>query len=100
MVPIEHYLILACLLFTIGVIGVLVRKNIFFILMSIQLILNATNLVFIAASRHIGNLDGEVFMIFIIAIASCQAAVGLSIVISLFRQYRSINSDFFKILRG
>lgn len=100
MVPMEHYLILALLLFTLGVAGVIFRRNIIFILMSIELMLNAVNLVFVTASRHLGNLDGQVMVFFIITVAACEAAVGLAMVIAIFRRYGTIKTDFLRTLRG
>ncbi|NRA44474.1 MAG: NADH-quinone oxidoreductase subunit NuoK [Oligoflexales bacterium] len=100
MVPIEHYLVLACIIFAIGLIGAIIRKNIVFILMSIQLMLSAACLIFVAASKHFQSNDGQMLMILITLTAICEIAIGLVIVLSLFRQYKTNNSDFFKILRG
>ena len=100
MVPVEHYMILACILFSCGVLGVLIRRNIIFLLMSIELMLNAVNLVFVTASRHLGNADGQVMVFFIITVAACEAAVGLAMVIALFRKYGTVKTDFLRILRG
>lgn len=100
MVPLEHYLVLATIMFLCGLVGVLVRRNLLFILMSIELMFNAVNLVFVAASTHLNNLDGQVMVFFIITVAACEAAVGLAMVIALFRRYGSINVDFLRALRG
>lgn len=100
MVPVEHYFILALLMFSIGVVGLIVRRNIIFVLMSIELLLNAVNLVFVAASRHLGNLDGQVMVFFVITVAACEAAVGLAMVISIYRRYGTIATDFLRTLRG
>ena len=100
MISLEHYLVLAVLLFLIGCIGVLIRQNLIFILMSIELMLNAVNLVLVAASTHFQHIDGQVMVFFIIKIAACEAGIGLAMVISLFRKYGTINSDFFRTLRG
>ncbi len=99
-VPTEHYLALAIFVFLCGVIGVLFRRNILFVLMSIELMLNAVNLVFVSASKAVGNLDGQVMVFFIITVAACEAAVGLAMVIALFRKYGTIQTDFLRILRG
>lgn len=100
MIAMEHYFVLALLMFAIGVVGLVVRRQLIFVLMSIELMLNAVNVVFIAASRHLGNLDGQVMVFFVITVAACEAAVGLAMVISLFRRYGTIATDFLRILRG
>jgi NADH-quinone oxidoreductase subunit K len=100
MIAIEHYFILALLMFALGVIGLVLRRHLIFVLMSIELMLNAVNLVFVAASRHLGNLDGQVMVFFVITVAACEAAVGLALVISLFRRYGTIATDFLRALRG
>ncbi len=100
MVPVEHYFVLALILFTIGVVGLVVRRHLIFVLMSIELMLNAVNLVFIAASRALGTLDGQIMVFFVITVAACEAAVGLAMVISLYRRYGTIATDFLRTLRG
>ena len=100
MVTLEHYLVLAFALFFIGCIGVLIRQNLIFVLMSIELMLNAVNLVLVAASVHFNHIDGQVMVFFIITIAACEAGIGLAMVISIFRKYGTISSDFFRVLRG
>jgi NADH-quinone oxidoreductase subunit K len=99
-VPAEHFLVLATLMFLCGVAGVMFRRNILFVLMGIELMLNAANLVFVTASRVVGTLDGQVMVFFIITVAACEAAVGLAMVIALFRKYGTIQTDFLRILRG
>jgi NADH-quinone oxidoreductase subunit K len=95
MVPITtfHYLVVAAALFVLGVIGVLTRRNIVIVLMSIELILNAVNLNLVAFSRMWGNLHGQVFAIFIMADAAAEVAVGLGILIAFFRNKETINVD-------
>ena len=100
MVQIEHYLILASVMFFCGAMGVLFRRNLLFILMSIALMLNAVNLCFVSASSYMGKLDGQVMVLFIITVAACEAAVGLAMVIAIFRRYGTIKTDFLSILRG
>lgn len=95
-VPNEHLLLLAALLFSIGMLGFFVRRNLIVVLMSIELMLNAANLTFLAGSRmHTGpgaeNLHGPVFAIFVIAVAAIEAAVGLALVIALFRRKQTIS---------
>lgn len=100
MVPLEYYLVLALVLFTCGVLGVLLRRNILFILMSIELMLNAVNLVFVSGSTYLNHLDGQIMVCFVITVAACEAAVGLAMVIALFRRHGTIQTDHFRILRG
>lgn len=89
----SSYLILSAVLFSIGTIGVLVRKNVIVMFMCIELMLNAVNLSFIAFSRHMGNLDGQIFVFFVMAVAAAEAAVGLALIISFFNNRESIDSD-------
>jgi len=100
MVPVEYYFALAGVMFFLGICGALFRRNLIMVLMSIELMLNAVNLVFIAAGRQLNSLDGQVMVIFIITVAACEAAVGLAMVIALFRKYGTVNTDFLRILRG
>lgn len=97
---VEHYYVLAIAMFACGVIGLLVRKNIIIVLMAIELMLNAVNLVFVAASQQHGSLDGQVVVFFVITIAACEATVGLAMVIALFRKFGTIDTDFYRLLRG
>jgi NADH-quinone oxidoreductase subunit K len=98
-VPIvEHSLILAAFLFVIGVAGVLVRRNAIIVFMCVELMLNAANLAFIAFSRTLG-VDGQVFVFFVISVAAAEAAVGLAIIISIFRLRESVDLERFNILR-
>src|SRR5262245_66665397 len=90
MVPLDHYLILAAVIFAIGVIGVLVRRNLIVVLMSIELMLNAVNLTFIAFSRHLGSMQGQVIVFFVMAVAAAEAVIGLAIVISVFRHRQTL----------
>ena len=98
-VPTEHYLILAAVLFTIGVAGVMTRRSALVILMSVELMLNSANLTFLAFSRMHGDNTGHVMVFMIIAVAAAEAAVGLAIVLSVFRHKRSVNVDDVKALR-
>ena len=93
-----HYLVVAAALFIIGVIGVLTRRNVVIILMSIELILNAVNLNLVAFSR-LWNLQGQVFSIFVVADAAAEAAVGLGILIAFFRNKETINMDEVDLLK-
>lgn len=99
MVPITHFLYLACALFVIGVGGVLLRRNVLIVLMSIELMLNAANLTLVAFSRMWGNLDGQVLAFFTIAVAAAEAAVGLAIVVAIFRARSGTDIDELRYLR-
>lgn len=99
MVPTSHYLLLSAALFTIGVIGVLTRRNLIIVLMSIELILNAVNINLIAFSRQLASVGGHVFAIFVITDAAAEAAVGLGILIALFRNRDTINADEVDLLK-
>jgi NADH-quinone oxidoreductase subunit K len=99
MLPITHFLYLAFALFLIGAAGVLLRRNVLIVLMGIELMLNAANLVLVAFSRMWGNTDGQVLAMFTIAIAAAEAAVGLAIVVSLFRARTGTDIDDLSLLR-
>ncbi len=95
----NFFLILALLLFTIGVIGVLIRRNAIIVFMCIELMLNSVNLVFVAFSSFLGNLNGQIFVFFIMTVAAAEAAIGLAIIIALFRNKETINLDEINILK-
>jgi NADH-quinone oxidoreductase subunit K len=97
--PIANYLILGGLLFTIGTVGVLVRRNALVIFMSIELQLNAVNLTLVAFSRQQGNLDGQVLAFFSMVVAAAEVVVGLAIIVSIFRRRRTANVDDARLLR-
>ena len=99
MIHLEHYLILSALLFCIGAYGVLTKRNAIVILMCIELMLNAVNLNFVAFSRYTGNVDGQVFALFTIAIAAAEVAVGLAIILSLYRKHGTIDAQEVRILK-
>ena len=99
MIPTSNYLMLSSVLFTIGVIGVLTRRNIVVILMSIELILNAVNINLVVFSRQLGSVAGQVFAIFIITDAAAEVVVGLGILIALFRNRETINADEIDLLK-
>ncbi len=98
MVDTNHYLIVALLLFVIGSIGVLSRRNLLVVLMSVELMLNAANLTFATFARANNLLDGNVVVFFVIAVAAAEAAVGLAIVVALFRKKGTVNLDRFTVL--
>jgi NADH-quinone oxidoreductase subunit K len=96
---IDFFLVMAAILFTIGCVGVLVRRNIIVMLMCIELMLNAVNLTFIAFSHELQSMTGQVFALFVITVAACEAAVGLAIVIALYRRRRTTDADDASLLR-
>ncbi len=99
MVPITWYLYLAAIIFTIGLAGVLVKRNALIVMMSVELMLNAANLTFLAFSRQFGKLSGHAVAFFVIAVAAAEAAVGLAIIIAIFRTRGAINVDEVRALR-
>ncbi len=99
MIPLEHVIGLSAILFAIGTIGALTRRNLIVILMSIELMLNAANLAFIGFARAWGQHDGHVFVLMVIVVAACEVAVGLGIVISLFRNRESVNVEDVSLLK-
>jgi NADH:ubiquinone oxidoreductase subunit K len=99
MIPAEYYLVLSLALFTIGVIGVLTRRNVIIILMSIELILNAVNINLVAFSRLWSDINGQVFAIFIITDAAAEAAVGLGIILAFFRNRETVLADEMDLLK-
>lgn len=99
-IGLAHYLVLASLLFMIGMTGVLLRKNVIVIMMSIELMLNAVNLTFIAFSKFSGRIDGQIIVFFVMTIAAAEAAVGLALIVSIFKRYREMNIRFFEHLKG
>ena len=94
-----HYLILSAMLFAIGTAGVFLRRNMITILLSIEIMLNATNLAFVAFGRQLGSVDGQIIVFFVMTVAAAEAAVGLAIVIALFRHRESLNPDAFAALK-
>ena len=99
MVDTHHYLILSAALFTIGIIGVLTRRNIMIILMSIELMMNAVNINLIAFSSHLGHVTGQIFAIFVITVAAAEAAVGLGIVIAMFKNKETMNINEIDLMK-
>ena len=99
-VGLNHYLGLAAVLFSIGALGVLLRKNMMVILMSIELMLNAVNLTFVAFSKYQSDLNGQVVVLFVMAIAAAEAAVGLAIAVAVYRRFHEVNVARFERLKG
>jgi NADH-quinone oxidoreductase subunit K len=100
MAELNHYLILSAVLFTIGTAGVVLRRNVITVLLSLEVMLNAVNLTFIAFGRFLGSSDGQIIVFFVITVAAAEAAVGLALVIALFRHVETLNPDAFRQLRG
>lgn len=99
MVPLHSYLILSAILFSIGTIGVLVRRNAIVIFMCVEMMLNAVNLTFIALSRHLGNIDGQIFVFFVMTVAAAEAAVGLALMIAFYKNKESIDVEDVKLMK-
>ena len=100
MVPTAFYLGLSAILFTIGVTGVLVRRNAIIVFMSIELMLNSANLVFVAYARQFLEQSGQVFVFFVMTVAAAEVAVGLALIVTIFRTRRGINVDEINQLKG
>ncbi|MBP9500918.1 MAG: NADH-quinone oxidoreductase subunit NuoK [Candidatus Promineofilum sp.] len=99
-VDINWYIALSGILFVIGVLGVLLRRNAIILFMSIELMLNSANLLFVAFARHLGDLDGQVLVFFVITVAAAEVAVGLALIVAIFRSKKSINIDEINLLKG
>ena len=92
-VGLEHYLVISVLLFALGLIGVLVRRNLLIIYMGLELMLNAANLALVASSRFNSNLDGQVFVFFVITVAAAEVSVGLALIVALYRKRRTAHVE-------
>jgi NADH-quinone oxidoreductase subunit K len=99
MVPLSSYLIVSAILFSLGAAGVFLRRNLITILLSIEIMLNAVNLTFVAFGRFAGDVDGQIITFFVMTVAAAEAAVGLALVIALFRHRESLNPDTFMNLK-
>jgi NADH-quinone oxidoreductase subunit K len=99
MPSLTDYLLLSAILFTIGTAGVFVRRNLITILLSVEIMLNAVNLTFVAFGRSLGSVDGQIIVFFVMTVAAAEAAVGLALVIALFRHRESLNPDTFTALK-
>jgi len=100
MVPIEYYVALSAVLFTLGALGVLTRRNAIIIFMSIELMLNSANLLFVAFARLYQNLGGQIFVFFVMTVAAAEVAVGLALIVAVFRTKATINIDEASTLKG
>jgi NADH-quinone oxidoreductase subunit K len=99
MVPMSYLVVLSAVLFAIGVAGVILRRNVIVIFMSIEIMLNAVNLAFVALGRRLGSMDGQVIVFFVMTVAAAEAAVGLAIIISVFRNRATVNADELNLMR-
>ena len=97
---INWYIALSAILFSLGALGVLLRRNAIIVFMSIEMMLNAANLAFVAFARHLGDLDGQVLVFFVITVAAAEVAVGLALIVSIFRSKKSINIDEINLMKG
>ena len=99
MVPLSAYVILSSILFTIGAVGVLIRRNLIILLLSIELMFNAANINFVAFSHYFQDVSGQVFVVFVMTIAAAEVAVGLAIVIALYRGRATVNVEEFNLMK-
>ena len=99
-VAIEHYLVLSAILFIIGAYGVIIRKNLVIVLMSLELMLNSANLAFVAFSKALGDMTGQVFMIMTLTVAAAEVAVGLALVVMVYTHRGTLDIDVLKMLKG
>ena len=99
MIPLDHILLLSAILFSIGILGVVLRRNVIVIFMSIELMLNAVNLSFIGFARSLDSMTGVVFIFFIIVVAAAEAVVGLSIILAIYRTRKTLNIDEYNLLK-
>lgn len=100
MVQTEAYVMLSAVLFTLGAMGVLLRRNAILVFMSVELMLNAANLALVAFARHWGGMDGHLFVFFVITVAAAEVAVGLALIVAIFRSKQSINIDDLHQMEG
>ncbi len=100
MIPVEYYLVLSAIVFAIGMIGVLIRRNVIIILLSIELMLNAANINFVAFARHLEAVAGQVFVFFVMTVAAAEVTIGLAIVIALYRRRFTVDVGAANLMRG
>ena len=99
-VSVDHVLVLSVLLFCLGLFGLLFRKDIIFVLLSLEIMLNASGMAFVAAGGHWGKPDGQVMFIFILAMAAAEVSVGLALIISLYDRFRTLDTDLYNRMKG
>ncbi len=98
-IPMSYFLVLSAILFALGVLGVLIRRNAIVIFMSIELMLNAVNLTFVAFSNQLNNVEGQIFVFMVMVVAAAEVAVGLAIIVAIFRLRETIHVDEIKLLK-
>jgi len=98
-IPIEYYLVLSAFMFSVGIVGVLTRRNAVVVFMCIELMLNSANLTLITYSSYLGDVGGQLFVFFVMAVAAAEAAVGLAIIIAIYRNKLTVNIDEINILK-
>lgn len=98
-IPVNYFLILGAILFGLGVVGVITRRSAIIILMSVELMLNAVNLTFIAFSNYLNNIEGQIFVFMVMVVAAAEVAVGLAIIVAIFRLRETVNVDDIKLLK-
>ena len=99
MIPVSHYLILSGILFAIGILGVIVKRNAIIVFMSIEIMLNAANLTFVAFSAHLQSLNGQIFVFMVMVVAAAEVVVGLALIIAIFRVKRSPDIDEINLMK-
>lgn len=99
-IPMEHALVVAAILFSLGLIGVLVRRNLLFILMSLEVMLNAAGLAFVAAGSRWGQADGQVMFVLILTLAAAEVSVGLALILQIYHRFRTLDADAVSEMRG
>jgi NADH-quinone oxidoreductase subunit K len=99
MLTLNHYLILSAVLFSIGTAGVFLRRNVITLLLSVEIMLNAVNVTFVAVGRYLGSVEGQIIVFFVMTVAAAEAAVGLALVIALFRHKESLSPDVYTTLK-
>lgn len=99
-VPVQHVLLLAAALFAIGLVGALLKRNLVMMFLCIELMLNAANMTFVAFSAHLGNLDGQVTVFFSMVLAAAEAAVGLALIIALYRNRKTLDADRVNLMKS
>ena len=100
MLTVNHFILLSAILFCLGAVGVLIRRNPLVMFMSVELMLNAANLAFVAFSRYLNNLDGQIFVFLILTVAAAEVAVGLAIIVAMFRARENVDVDEVNELKG
>lgn len=98
-VPLNYYLVVSAIIFFIGMLGVLTRRNVIVILMAIELMLNAVNINFVAFSYYLNSIGGQVFVFFVLTVAAAEAAVGLAVIVYMFRNKNTVNDDEFSLMK-